>query len=243
MTPSLLDRLLYYGPDVLIIDKPAGIAVHKGCKTEDDLEQHFGPLSLGLPHPPRLAHRLDKDTSGCLVLSRTDLAATRLGALFSKGRVGKTYWAVVRGCPAGSSGRIDLALRKIAGPRGGRMETVADGQQAVTDWRLLGTNGPVSWLELSPRTGRTHQLRAHCAHALGCPIIGDPLYGPIESADVPVPRLHLHARHVTFHLDRDIAAAAPLPDHMVGMMIGLGFDPAAEPAYLPQPQADNAASM
>jgi len=206
MSLDLRALLLYRDDDLLVLNKPAGIAVHKGCKTEDDLEAYFGQLAFEQPEPPKLAHRLDKDTSGCLLLGRHPAAPTRLGKLFMQGRVEKSYRAVVDGAPPAAEGRLSQPLRKLATPAGGRMCPVENGPEAVTDWRVLDSKNGLSWLELSPRTGRTHQLRAHCA-LLGCPILGDRLYG--GGGEI---RLHLHAYRLQLCLQPPgIDVIAPLP--------------------------------
>ncbi len=158
MTPDeLLSRLLFRDGLVLILDKPAGIPVHAGPGGGENLEQHFAHLRFGLPHPPALAHRLDRDTSGCLVLGRHRKALSRLGKMFQGGRVEKTYWAVAEGIPAEPAGRIDLPLAKLTPKSGWKMVVDRDkGQSAVTDYRVLGTAGGCAWIELHPRTGRTH---------------------------------------------------------------------------------------
>jgi 23S rRNA-/tRNA-specific pseudouridylate synthase len=241
---GLGDRILYLDDDILVLNKPSGIAVHKGKGTTDDLEAHFP--ELGLEQLPRLAHRLDMDTSGCLILGRHDEAMTLLGRQFARNRVSKTYWALVHGAPIQAEGCLSQPLRKLAGPEGGRMRPVEDGPSAITHWSVLdhdaenlhhvgpspggsirtlgrGLNGRQSrrasgltldapgksWLELRPETGRTHQLRAHCA-LLGCPIVGDRLYGPPGEA----PPLFLHARKIALRLRQDwIEVEAPLPDY------------------------------
>ena len=181
MTPEeIVARLLYRDGLMLIIDKPAGYAVHKGPKGGESLEDHFGALRFGLPRSPALAHRLDRDTSGCLVLGRHRKALATLGKLFKDGRVGKTYWAVVEGGPAEDEGRIDLPLGKRDDTRGWWMKVDPEGQPSATTWKVMGRaddNGkPITWLALEPLTGRTHQLRVHCA-ARGWPILGDTIYG------------------------------------------------------------------
>ena len=173
---SLQDRVLYRDGLILVIDKPAGIAVHVGPGGGPYLESGFGALRFGLPHPPALAHRLDRDTSGCLVLGRHPKALRRLGALFAEGKVEKIYWAIVDGRPPHEEGRIETGLKKLARDKGWRMVIDPAGQHAVTDYRVLGVGDGRAWLELRPRTGRTHQIRVHCA-ALGCPVVGDPVYG------------------------------------------------------------------
>jgi RluA family pseudouridine synthase len=215
---GLGDRILYLDDDILVLNKPGGIAVHKGKGTTDDLEAHFPELGLG--QLPRLAHRLDMDTSGCLILGRHDEAMTLLGRQFARNRVSKTYWALAHGAPIQAEGCLSQPLRKLAGPEGGRMRPVEDGPSAITHWRVLGQGDGKSRLELRPETGRTHQLRAHCAH-LGCPIVGDRLYGPPGEA----PPLFLHARKIVLRLRQDwIVVEAPLPDYF-------------------QPQAFNASSI
>src|SRR5688572_6161787 len=177
MTPEeIVARLLYRDGLMLIIDKPAGYAVHKGPKGGESLEDHFGALRFGLPRSPALAHRLDRDTSGCLVLGRHRKALATLGKLFKGGRVGKTYWAVVDGGPAEDEGRIDLPLAKRDETRGWWMKPDPKGQPAVTTWKVLGRAGGDTWLALEPLTGRTHQLRVRCAES-GWPILGAAICG------------------------------------------------------------------
>ena len=186
---SLADRVLYRDGLILVIDKPAGIAVHPGPGDGPDLESGFDALRFGLPRPPALAHRLDRDTSGCLVLGRHPKALRRLGALFAAGRVEKVYWAIVVGRPPQAEGRAETGLGKLSRGGGWRMVVDPAGRRAITDYRVRGAAAGRSWLELRPRTGRTHQLRVHCA-ALGCPVIGDPVYGSPEGEPLlaPCPR-------------------------------------------------------
>ena len=217
MSPEELEgRLLYRDALMLVIDKPAGLPVHAGPKGGANLEQFLDHLRFGLPKRPALAHRLDKDTSGCLVLGRHRQATARLGALFANGQVSKTYWAVVVGGPPDSEGVIDAPLaRKSHDRRSWWMKVDETGQPSQTEWRLLGQGGGVSMMELRPQTGRTHQLRVHMAH-LGCPIVGDGVYGGDRARGVDR-RLHLHAREVTVPYDPRKAAinvTAPLPLHM-----------------------------
>lgn len=204
---------------MLVIDKPAGLAVHASGRTDNHLGLHLDQLRFGLPVAPELAHRLDRDTSGCLVLGRHHRALRRLGALFANRRVEKTYWAVVEGAPPGDSGTIDQPLAKLGPPWNWRVKVAPSGQPALTDWRLLGRGGGVSWIECRPRTGRTHQLRVHLA-ALGCPIVGDAVYGRSG------PHLLLHARAVAVPLypgRAPIAVVAPVPPHLAGALAGCGW--------------------
>jgi tRNA pseudouridine32 synthase / 23S rRNA pseudouridine746 synthase len=223
---QLADRVLYRDGLVLVIDKPAGIAVHPGPGGGPDLESGFNALRFGLPHPPALAHRLDRDTSGCLVLGRHPKALRRLGALFSGGLVEKVYWAVVEGQPREAEGQIETGLKKLIRGTGWRMVVDPEGQRAVTDYWLLGTGGGRAWLGLRPRTGRTHQLRVHCA-ALGCPVFGDPVYGDRHSGEA----LQLYARSVKLPLyaaRSPIEVTASVPPHMVATLARLGYDPASD---------------
>jgi len=245
MTPkALLGRLLYRDALMLVIDKPAGLPVHAGPGGGANLEALFDYLRFGLPHPPSLAHRLDRDTSGCLVLGRHRKALARLGKLFSTGHVEKVYWAIVEGAPPEQTGRVELPLRKRTPKWGWHMVVDKDGQRAVTDYRVLGRSDGLTWLELKPHTGRTHQIRVHCA-ALGCPVLGDRVYrghghgaadverpapaSASEEGSESVP-LHLHARAVSVPLyypkKPPILVEAPPPAHMLQALIACGYVPA-----------------
>jgi tRNA pseudouridine32 synthase/23S rRNA pseudouridine746 synthase/23S rRNA pseudouridine1911/1915/1917 synthase len=218
MTPQEIhNRLLFRDGMMLIINKPAGIPVHAGPKGGPNLEMYFDALRFGLSRPPVLAHRLDRDTSGCLVLGRSRKALSRLGKLFAAGRIEKIYWAIVAGEPPEEQGTIDLPLKKIINKGGWKMMTAPDGQPAVTEYRMLGAVGGIAWLELKPQSGRTHQIRVHCA-ALGCPVLGDPVYGDEKQPTMP---LHLHARAITVPLYANkspVAAEAPPPEHMLAAL-------------------------
>jgi tRNA pseudouridine32 synthase/23S rRNA pseudouridine746 synthase len=234
MTPEeTRARLLYRDGLMLVLDKPAGVAVHRGPKGGACLEDDFDALRFGLPRNPALAHRLDRDTAGCLVLGRHHKALEKLGLLFKQGRIAKTYWAIVKGGPKGIGGEIELALGRLDDTRGWWMKVDPQGQPSQTSWRVLGRGewrgAPIAWLELTPKTGRTHQLRVHCA-AIGSPILGDPVYG--EPADVP---LQLLARRVVVPLSKakpPIEVEAPAPDHMRATLAACGFagDPARDAA-------------
>jgi tRNA pseudouridine32 synthase / 23S rRNA pseudouridine746 synthase len=222
MTPeAIAERVLYRDGLMLVIDKPAGLPVHPGPKGGPSLADLLDGLRFGLPQRPELAHRLDKDTSGCLVLGRHRQALQRLGRLFAAGQVAKLYWAVAEGAPPAGQGRIELALaRRSDDPRSWWMKVDPDGQPAITDYRVLGHSDGLTWLELVPVTGRTHQLRVHLA-ALGCPILGDAVYGG-RPARAP---LHLHARSVALPLypkRAPVVVSAPPPRHMQGALRACG---------------------
>jgi tRNA pseudouridine32 synthase / 23S rRNA pseudouridine746 synthase len=215
MAPEeMLARLLYRDGLMLVIDKPAGFAVHRGPKGGESLEDHFGALRFGLPRNPALAHRLDRDTSGCLVLGRHRKALALLGKLFKQGKIGKTYWAVVEGAPAADEGRIDMALGKLDEDRGWWMKPDPHGTPAATTWQVMGRGDGLTWLALEPLTGRTHQLRVHCAE-MGWPILGDNIYGRAPRTGGPV--LHLHSREIVVPISKNkppVTVIAPVPTHM-----------------------------
>jgi tRNA pseudouridine32 synthase / 23S rRNA pseudouridine746 synthase len=232
MAPEELEaRLLYRDADVLVLDKPAGIAVHKAPGAGVSLEELLPALAFGLKWTPGLAHRLDRDTSGCLVLGRHPQSLRNLMKLFADRAVEKSYWAVVEGVPPDEAGTVDTPLLKVHRGRNWRIVADPAGHSAVTEWHVLGGDGERSWLELAPRTGRTHQLRIHCA-GLGCPIVGDPLYGVRAGLGE---RLHLHARRVRFQLTpkRPIDVSAPPPPHMLPALRGCGFGPDRDGAESP----------
>jgi tRNA pseudouridine32 synthase / 23S rRNA pseudouridine746 synthase len=239
MTPQeMVSRLLYRDGLMLVIDKPAGFAVHNGPKGGVSLEDYFGALRFGLPRAPSLAHRLDRDTSGCLVLGRHRKALAALGKRFKNGEVGKTYWAVVEGSPEADQGVIDLPLGRLDVTRGWWMKHDPNGQPAVTKWKVMGRDLSRShaWLALEPLTGRTHQLRVHCVE-MGWPILGDNIYGnaPRHAHVAGGPVLHLHAREVVVPLykNRDpIKVTAPVPAHMREALAQCGWQGDVEDAPL-----------
>jgi len=209
-------RLLYRDALVLVIDKPAGLPVHPGPKGGETLTDHLDALRFGLPRRPEAAHRLDRDTSGCLALGRHAKALARLNKLFAaSGTVEKTYWALVEGGPAIEAGEIALPLaRRSEDPRSWWMKVDSAGDAALTRFTVLGRGGGLTWLALTPVTGRTHQLRVHCA-AMGFPILGDPIYGTAPRNGGP--GLQLHARVLTLPLypkKPPIRVEAPAPGHM-----------------------------
>ena len=200
----LVERILHRDGLMLIIDKPAGLPVHTGPGGGGNLENYFDALRFGLPRPPALAHRLDRDTSGCLVLGRHPKALRKLGRLFVEGKVEKTYWAICRGAPGRLSGTIDAPLKKETARRNWRMTIAgADDDKALsarTTYRVLARKDGLSFIEAKPKTGRTHQIRVHLA-SIGAPIIGDPLYGNLSDFEREGPMM-LHARRVIVPISR-----------------------------------------
>jgi RluA family pseudouridine synthase len=219
--PAIAARILLLRDDVMVLDKPAGLPVHRGPRGGASIEDWLEALRMGKRHLPQPAHRLDTDTAGCLVLGRTKPALGALGRIFAAGQADKTYWAVLRGGPAAEAGVIDAPLRKTSSAaRGWRMEVHPDGQRAVTQWRVLGRGAGLAWVEFRPETGRTHQLRVHAA-SQGCPILGDPVYGAAAPGG-----LHLLARAIALPLDPPLAATAPVPAPMQAALRGCGWDAA-----------------
>jgi tRNA pseudouridine32 synthase/23S rRNA pseudouridine746 synthase len=279
---------------MLVIDKPAGIPVHRGPKGGANLEASFEALRFGLPRPPVLAHRLDRDTSGCLVLGRHRKATASLGLLFKHGKISKTYWAVVEGGPTDDEGTIDIPLGRLNHERGWWQKPDPNGLPSVTKWKVLGrgivtaasdcfslappatfplegevereafgrepnTAGTgshacalghpplqpsssrregvqLTWLALEPVTGRTHQLRVHCA-AMRWPIAGDNIYGTQASLRrqrnepfIPrfgEPSLHLHAREIAIPLSKNkppVVVTASAPGHLHALLKACGWN-------------------
>jgi 23S rRNA pseudouridine955/2504/2580 synthase len=237
MDPDRLKELeamvLYKDDSVIVLNKPAGLAVQGGSGITVHIDGMLDELRYGALERPKLVHRIDRDTSGLLLLARSGRIASKLTALFRGRDVEKTYWALLVGLPETLEGRIDLALKRAevggqsrAIPAGRKDE---DAQTAVTDYRVLDKAGKRFCLaELRPQTGRMHQLRAHCL-AIGTPILGDPIYGEIFNEHF-AQQLHLHARRLNFpHPEGGfLTIEAELPKHMRDGMVYLGFDtPAA----------------
>ena len=203
--PGTPCTLLYRDTHIAIIDKPAGLAVHPGPKTPHSLEDFLPALAFGNHRLPVIAHRLDRDTSGCLVLARHPKAVRRVAALFEAGQIRKLYWAVLDTLPEADSGTVDAPLLKISSAEAGwRMVIDKRGKRAVTPWQVLDRAARL--IEFRPETGRTHQLRVHAA-SLGHPIIGDPVYGEGKGP------MRLHARALTLPYDdaAPLTVTAPLP--------------------------------
>ena len=232
---AMLERaVLHIDDDVIVINKPPGLAVQGGTNTEHHLDAMLDGLRFGAKERPRLVHRLDRDTSGVLVLARSPLAAAALAAAFRGKATHKIYWAAVVGQPKPARGRIDQKLAKQPGPGGGRVAPdEEEGKRAVTYYRTVSHAGDkLAWLVLQPITGRTHQLRAHCV-TLGTPILGDGKYGGAAAHPAGVPHareLHLHARALSLPHPAGgrLEVVAPLPPHMRETWAFFGFDEGEE---------------
>jgi len=218
----LKEHLLFKNDMMLVINKPAGLPVHRGASDVPCLEDYFDALRFGLPNPPALAHRLDRDTTGCLVLGRHPKAMRKLGRLFSGGKIEKIYWAIVNEKPEKLSGRIDLPLRKSSAKQGWKMEiTTPDdpsAQTAATTYRTLKSKGGLSLIECKPKTGRTHQIRVHLA-SIGCPVLGDAQYGKSKGV------MMLHARRILIPLETGapVQCEATPPETMTAKLFELGI--------------------
>ena len=216
--------ILYEDGEALVIDKPAGLPIERPRKGGASLEDHLDQLKLGFQRAPAPVHRLDTDTSGCLLLARNPKALTRFGRAFEERRVGKRYLGVLAGEIADSEGTIKLALSKISSAeKGWRMIAAKKGKPSVTHWRRLATQDGLTLVEFRPETGRTHQIRIHALAGLGVPLLGDPVYG---KADPRVTRAMLHAAGLTVERAGKpaIEARSPLP----GDFAALGFSDGQE---------------
>jgi tRNA pseudouridine32 synthase / 23S rRNA pseudouridine746 synthase len=233
MTPEeMVSRLLYRDGMMLVIDKPAGMAVHRGSPNSKDrnresLEDHFDTLRFGLPRVPALAHRLDRDTSGCLVLGRHRKALAQLGKLFRNGAIDKTYWSIVEGVPDADEGVIELPLGRLDDKIGWWMKHDPQGQAAVTKWKVMGRTSisgqNLTWLALELLTGRTHQIRVHCAE-MGWPVMGDGIYGSAPRFGGPSMQLHARSIAVPLYKNREpVRVTAPVPLHMKERLAECGW--------------------
>lgn len=224
--------ILHEDKDIYVLNKPSGFAVQGGTKTHHHLDGLLMGLGAEKGERPLLVHRLDRDTSGVIVIAKRRAVASALGKLFATRNVKKTYWAVVKGVPHPMQGRIDVALVKAKSEEGDRMRASREGeeddeQRAVTQYAVLDHAAKIAaWMSLRPQTGRQHQLRAHMDH-LGTPILGDNKYnGDRNLPDGVENQLHLHARRLVFPHPRGgtVDVTAPLPEHMLRTFELFGFD-------------------
>jgi len=230
---ALKEMTLYEDDDVLVLNKPFGLAVQGGSGTTRHIDQMLEVMRDSKGQKPRLVHRIDKDTSGCLLIAKTRFAASHLTGAFRSRSARKTYWALVPGLPKPKQGRISTFLAKEESEDDTIMRIAQHGDEgashAVTYYAVVETAGnKLTWVSLKPVTGRTHQLRAHMEH-IGHPIVGDPKYFNIENWKLPgglQNRLHLLARRIVIPHPRGgvIDASAPLPPHMQQSWNLLGLD-------------------
>ena len=219
---ALADRILYKNDHFIAFDKPAGLAVQGGSGIARHLDGMLDALRFGADERPRLVHRLDRDTTGVLLLARSRKAAQHCAQLFREGRASKVYWALVVSAPSPRTGKISGHLRKITAGGERRMIGSLAGRTATTHYSTRGFSDGTAWLELRPVTGRTHQLRVHCA-MIGCPIHGDSKYGGARAEAGS--HLQLHARELTVP-DMEgftLRIEAPLPETMRSRFVQLGF--------------------
>ena len=202
--------IIFEDGEALVIDKPAGLPVDRPKRGGPCLEDHFEQLKLGFQRAPAPVHRLDTDTSGCLLLARNPKSLKRFAKAFEDRLVTKRYLGIVAGVPSEAEGTIELSLSKISSAgKGWRMIAAKKGKPSITHWRTLMEHDGKALLEFRPETGRTHQIRIHCEAGLGLPLLGDPVYGSGKGA----PRTMLHAAGLTVPRDGKppIEAIAPLP--------------------------------
>jgi tRNA pseudouridine32 synthase/23S rRNA pseudouridine746 synthase len=215
--------ILFEDGEALVIDKPAGLPIERPRRGGPSLEDHFEELKLGFQRPPVPVHRIDTDTSGCLLLARNPKALKRFAKAFEERLVEKRYLGVLSGVPSESEGTIELSLSKISSAeKGWRMIAAKKGKPSVTHWRMLAEVDGKALLEFRPETGRTHQIRVHCEAGLGMPLLGDPVYGNGKGA----PRTMLHAAAITIPREGKppISATAPLPQDFAALGFSDGQD-------------------
>ncbi|HMN53465.1 MAG TPA: RluA family pseudouridine synthase [Sphingopyxis sp.] len=221
--------VIHRDTSALVLNKLPGLATQGGTKTEQHVDGLLDALKYDGPVRPKLVHRLDKDTSGALLIARTPRAAAWFAKSFSNRSARKTYWAIVVGVPDIAQGEIDLPLAKQPGSGGEKMHVDDKGLPSKTRYRIVERAGnSAAWVELQPLTGRTHQLRVHMA-AIGHPIVGDGKYGGKGAflTGTVSRKLHLHSRRLRIdHPDGGaIDITAPVPEHFAASLDALGFDP------------------
>ena len=218
------DMVLHKSDDCIVINKPSGLAVQGGSKITDSIDYRLNALCFGGARP-KLTHRLDKDTSGVLLLARSAKSAAKYTKLFFEREITKIYYALVVGVPEIKEGTIDLRIDKVGGAGNEKMMVQKSGKRSITHYRVIDTVGEgFAWVELMPVTGRTHQLRVHMAE-IGHPIVADGKYGGAAAHPTGIKldtTLHLHAKRIVIPNEIDISA--PLPPHMKNSFSLLGVD-------------------
>jgi tRNA pseudouridine32 synthase / 23S rRNA pseudouridine746 synthase len=217
---TLEDRILFVDGEAIVIDKPEGLPVDAPRAGGDSIEARIDELSLGFRRPPVPMHRLDRDTSGCLLFARNPRARSTFQQAFETGTISKTYLAVVDGVVEGDEGLIELPVAKVSSAKGGwRMVAADDGKAAATRWRKIAEADGQTLVEFQPLSGRTHQIRVHAARGLGAAVVGDPVYSLPDDAElggmvVPDSGMLLHAwRLVVPRAPKEpIDVTAPVPD-------------------------------
>ncbi len=208
--------ILFEDGEALVIDKPAGLPIERPRRRGPALEDHFEELKLGFQRAPVPVHRIDTDTSGCLLLARNPKALKRFAKSFEDRLVEKRYLGVLAGVPEEAEGTIELSLSKISSAeKGWRMIAAKKGKPSITHWRMLAESDGKALLEFRPETGRTHQIRVHCQAGLGMPLLGDPVYGNGKGA--PRTMLHAAALSVPREGKPPISASAPLPQDFAAL--------------------------
>lgn len=209
--------ILFEDAEALVIDKPGGLPIETPRKGGASLADEMEALKLGYHFAPVPVHRLDTDTSGCLLLARNPKALKRFAKAFEDRSVSKRYLGILAGIPAATEGTIDLALAKISSAAAGwRMIPARKGKPSITHWQVVAEAGGRALVEFRPETGRTHQIRVHAASGIGIPLLGDPVYG---TPNAPRTMLHAAGLEVPRGAKAPIAATAPLP----GAFAALGF--------------------
>jgi tRNA pseudouridine32 synthase/23S rRNA pseudouridine746 synthase len=220
VTHDLTGRILFEDGEALVIDKPGGLPIDRPRAGGESLDDHLDSLRLGFQRQPAPVHRLDTDTSGCLLLARNPKALKRFSRAFEERQVEKSYLGILAGEPSGQEGTVELALTKISSAeQGWRMIPAKKGKPSITHWTLLGTQSGFSLVKFTPVTGRTHQIRVHAASGLGLPLVGDPVYGGV---DPRAGRTMLHASAILLLRDgkQPITAMSPMP----GDFAAFGFE-------------------
>jgi tRNA pseudouridine32 synthase/23S rRNA pseudouridine746 synthase len=206
------ERILFIDGEAIVLDKPAGLAVHPGSRTPESLEDYLRHLRFGFQRTPLPVHRLDRDTSGCLLLARNAKAHKRFQRAFEAKLVTKTYVAILDGVPEAEEGVVDMPLGKVSSAeQGWRMVPDPAGRSALTRWRRLCVREGRAAILFSPETGRTHQLRVHASEGIGTPISGDPVYGGSRGPML----LHALSIRVERGPKPPVEASAPLPPTFV----------------------------